>query len=94
MEVNKIQDPIIQQNLVNGLAQAAGVEENQIIHMLSKQLTKRKARLHKDDQNKSSNLFSTVNGKAELGIIQVLAGKSDEAKILLKEKLLKLVPIK
>ena len=38
-ELNKIEDPIIQQNLVKGLAQAAGVEENQIIQMLSRQLT-------------------------------------------------------
>ena len=55
--------------------------------MLSRQLTRRKPRQPEDDQNKSSNLFSTVNGKAELGIIQVLAGKNDEAKILLKENL-------
>ena len=87
LEVNKIQDPIIQQDFVKGLAQAADVEENKIVHMLSRQLTKRKAGQHKDDQNKSSNLFSTVNGKAEIGIVQVLAGKNDEAKILLKEKL-------
>ena len=86
-ELNKIEDPIIQQNLVKGLAQAAGVEENQIIQMLSRQLTRSKTRQTKDEQNKSSNLFSTVNGKAELSIIQVLAGKNDEAKMLLKENL-------
>ena len=85
--VNKIQDPIIQQNLVKGLAQAAGVEENQIIHMLSKQATRYRSRQTKDNNDKSSKLFSTVNGKAELGIIQVLSGNNDEAKILLKEKL-------
>ena len=86
-ELNKIEDPIIQQNLVKGLAQAAGVEENQIIQMLSRQLTRRKSRQTKDEQNKSSKLFSSVNGKAELSIIQVLAGKNDEAKMLLKENL-------
>ena len=85
--VNKIQDPIIQQNLVKGLAQAAGVEENQIIHMLSKQATRYRSRQIIDENDKSSRLFSTVNGKAELGIIQVLSGNNDEAKILLKEKL-------
>ena len=85
--VNKIQDPIIQQNLVKGLAQAAGVEENQIIHMLSKQATRHKSRQTKDEKENPSKLFSTVNGKAELGIIQVLSGNNDEAKILLKEKL-------
>ena len=85
--VNKIQDPIIQQNLVKGLAQAAGVEENQIIHMLSKQATRYRSRQTIDENDKSSRLFSTVNGKAELGIIQVLSGNNDEAKILLKEKL-------
>mgnify|MGYP001345625243 FL=1 len=85
--VNKIQDPIIQQNLVKGLAQAAGVEENQIIHMLSKQATRYRSRQTKDENDKPSKLFSTVNGKAELGIIQVLSGNNDEAKILLKEKL-------
>ena len=85
--VNKIQDPIIQQNLVKGLAQAAGVEENQIIHMLSKQATRYRSRQTKDENYNPSKLFSTVNGKAELGIIQVLSGNNDEAKILLKEKL-------
>ena len=85
--VNKIQDPIIQQNLVKGLAQAAGVEENQIIHMLSKQATRYRSRQTKDENDNPSKLFSTVNGKAELGIIQVLSGNNDEAKILLKEKL-------
>ena len=85
--VNKIQDPIIQQNLVKGLAQAAGVEENQIIHMLSKQATRYRSRQTIDENDKPSRLFSTVNGKAELGIIQVLSGNNDEAKILLKEKL-------
>ena len=85
--VNKIQDPIIQQNLVKGLAQAGGVEENQIIHMLSKQATRRKSQQTKDKNDKPSELFSTVNGKAELGIIQVLSGNNDKAKILLKEKL-------
>ena len=85
--VNKIQDPIIQQNLVKGLAQAAGVEENQIIHMLSKQATRYRSRQTIDEKDKLSRLFSTINGKAELGIIQVLSGNNDEAKILLKEKL-------
>ena len=63
------------------------MEENQIIQMLSRQLTRSKTRQTKDEQNKSSKLFSSVNGKAELSIIQVLAGKNDEAKILLKENL-------
>jgi len=85
--VNKIQDPIIQQNLIKGLAQAGGVEENQIIHMLSKQATRHKSQQTKDKNDKPSELFSTVNGKAELGIIQVLSGNNDKAKILLKEKL-------
>ncbi|MDP7197029.1 MAG: DNA primase, partial [SAR202 cluster bacterium] len=65
--VNKIQDPIIQQNLVKGLAQAAGVEENQIIHMLSKQATRYRSRQTIDEKDKLSRLFSTINGKAELG---------------------------
>ena len=55
--------------------------------MLSRQLTRSKTRQIKDEQNKSSKLFSSVNGKAELSIIQVLAGKNDEAKMLLKENL-------
>ena len=63
------------------------MEENQIIQMLSRQLTRSKTRQTKDEQIKSSNLFSSVNGKAELSIIQVLAGKNDEAKMLLKENL-------
>ena len=55
--------------------------------MLSKQATRYRSRQTNDENDKPSKLFSTVNGKAELGIIQVLSGNNDEAKILLKEKL-------
>ena len=85
--VSEISSPIIKQDFISKIAQATNLEENQIIHMLSKKVTRNKFRQTKDEQNESSNLFSTVNGKAELGIIQVLAGKNDEAKILLKENL-------
>ena len=78
--VSEISSPIIKQDFINKIAQATNLEENQIIHMLSKKVTRNKSRQTKDEQNEPSNLFSTVNGKTELGIIQVLAGKNDEAK--------------
>ena len=86
-KVSEISSPIIKQDFISKIAQATNLEENQIIHMLSKQATRHKSRQAKDEKDKPSKLFSTVNGKAELGIIQVLSGNNDEARILLKEKL-------
>ena len=86
-KVSEISSPIIKQDFISKIAQATNLEENQIIHMLSKQATRYKSKQAKDEKDKPSKLFSTVNGKAELGIIQVLSGNNDEARKLLKEKL-------
>ena len=86
-KVSEISSPIIKQDFISKIAQATNLEENQIIHMLSKQATRYKSKQAEDEKDKPSKLFSTVNGKAELGIIQVLSGNNDEARKLLKEKL-------
>ena len=41
-EAAGISDPIVRQDLIKTLAQSAGVEENQIIHMFSQQLKKKR----------------------------------------------------
>ena len=86
-KVSEISSPIIKQDFISKISQATNLEENQIIHMLSKQATRYKSKQAEDEKDKPSKLFSTVNGKAELGIIQVLSGNNDEARKLLKEKL-------
>ena len=85
--ITNIDDPIIKQSIIKNLSQAAGVEENQIIHMFSQQ--KRKKTQSESNENQKINLksFSTVNGKAELGLIQVLVGNDFEAKSIIKNKL-------
>ena len=82
-----IADPIIKQNIIKDLSQAAEVGENQIIHMFSQQ--KRKRVPSESNKNQKINLkaFSTVNSKAELGLIQVLVGNDFEAKSIIKNKL-------
>ena len=83
----EIADPIIKQNIIKDLSQAAEVEENQIIYMFSQLRTKKIPNKSNDKQKLDFKLFSTVNGKAELGLIQVLAGNDFEAKSLIKNKL-------
>jgi len=83
----EIADPIIKQNIIKDLSQAAGVEENQIIHMFSQQKRKRVPSKSKENQKINLNSFSTVNSKAELGLIQVLVGNDFEAKSIIKNKL-------
>ena len=82
-----IPDPIIQQALIKSLAQAGGVDENQMVHLFSQQLRKKRPQYPTEEANPKPKLFTTVNAKAELGIIKVLAGDDAEAKALLKEKL-------
>ena len=82
-----IADPIIKQNIIKDLSQAAEVEENQIIYMFSQLRTKKIPNKLNEKQKFDFKLFSTVNGKAELGLIQVLAGNDFEAKSLIKNKL-------
>ena len=82
-----IPDPIIQQDIIKSLAQAGGVDENQIIHLFTQQARKKRPQPRTEETKAKPNLFSTVNAKAELGIIIVLAGDDAEAKALLKEKL-------
>ena len=83
----EIADPIIKQNIIKDLSQAAEVEENQIIYMFSQLRTKKIPNKSNEKQKFDFKLFSTVNGKAELGLIQVLAGNDFEAKSLIKNKL-------
>ena len=41
-EVVGISDPIVQQDLIKTLAQSSGVEENQMVHMFSQQIKKKR----------------------------------------------------
>ncbi|MBN4081408.1 DNA primase [Caldithrix abyssi] len=82
-----IPDPIIQQDLIKTLAQAAGVDENQMVHMFTQQIRKKRPQPRGEESRGNPQLFTTVNAKAELGIIQVLAGEDAVAKDLVKEKL-------
>ena len=85
--ITNIDDPIIKQSIIKNLSQAAGVEENQIIHMFSQQQRKRIPNESSENQKINLKLFSTVNSKAELGLIQVLVGNDFEAKSIIKNKL-------
>ena len=80
----EIADPIIKQNIIKDLSQAAEVEENQIIYMFSQLRTKKIPNKSNEKQKFDFKLFSTVNGKAELGLIQVLAGNDFEANLMIK----------
>ena len=86
-EAAGIPDPIIRQDLINNLAQASGVEENQMVHMFSQQIRKKRPQAQMDAPRPKPKLFTSVNAKAELGIIKVLAGDDSEAKAFVKENL-------
>ena len=86
-EAAGISDPIVRQDLIKTLAQSAGVEENQMVHMFSQQIKKKRYQPKTAKASSRPQLFTTVNAKAELGIISVLAGDNVEAKRLIKEKL-------
>tara|TARA_Y100000758_G_scaffold139439_1_gene98755 strand:+ start:1064 stop:2203 length:1140 start_codon:yes stop_codon:yes gene_type:complete len=86
-EAAGIPDPIIRQDFIKTLAQVSGVEENQMVHMFSQQLRKKRPQSPSEESTKKPQLFTTVNAKAELGIIKVLAGDHGEAKELIREKL-------
>ncbi len=86
-EAAGIPDPIIREDLIKNLAQAGGVEENQIVHMFSQQIRKKRPQPKLEESRPKPQLFTSVNAKAELGIIKVLAGDDAEAKDLVKEKL-------
>ena len=85
--ITNIDDPIIKHSIIKDLSQAAGVEENEIIHMFSQQKGKRIPRESNENQKINLKAFSTVNSKAELGLIQVLVGNDFEAKSIIKNKL-------
>jgi len=86
-ETSEIQDPIIRQDIVKSLAHVAGVEENQILQMLTQQIRVKRLTPEKNIEESKSLLFNTVNDKAELGIIKVLISNNAKARILIKENL-------
>jgi len=86
-EAAGISDPIVRQGFIKTLAQVSGVEENQMVHMFSQQLRKKRPNSKSKESSKKPQLFTTINAKAELGIIKVLAGNNTEAKEIIKEKL-------
>ena len=86
-ETLEIQDPIIKQDIVKSLAQVAGVEENQILQMLTQQIRVKRLTPKINIEKSKPLLFNTVQAKAELGIIKVLISNNAKARILIKEDL-------
>ena len=86
-EASEIQDPIIRQDLINNLAQVGGIEENQVVHMFTQQVRKKRKQYSEKLQKPKQSMFTTVNAKAELGIIKVLAGDDEVARLFVKENL-------
>ena len=86
-EASEIQDPIIRQDLIKNLAQVGGIEENQVVHMFTQQVRKKRKQYSEKLQKPKESMFTTVNAKAELGIIKVLAGDDEEARSFVKENL-------
>lgn len=86
-EAAQISDPIIRQDLIKNLAQVGGVEENQVVHMFTQQMRKKRPRHIEATPKPKKSLFTSVNAKAELGIIKVLAGDDQEARVLIQSDL-------
>ncbi|MDD9888595.1 MAG: DNA primase [Candidatus Marinimicrobia bacterium] len=86
-EAAQISDPIIRQDLIKNLAQVGGVEENQVVHMFTQQMRKKRPRHIEATPKPKKSLFTSVNAKAELGIIKVLAGDDQEARALIQSDL-------
>ena len=86
-EAAQISDPIIRQDLIKNLAQVGGVEENQVVHMFTQQMRKKRPRHTEAVPKPKKSLFTSVNAKAELGIIKVLVGEDQEARALIQSDL-------
>ena len=86
-EASQIPDPIIRQDLIKNLAQVGGIEEDQVLHMLAQQGRKKRPQYFEESATLKKSLFTSVNAKAELGIIKVLTGDDKEAQSLIQTEL-------
>ena len=86
-EASQIPDPIIRQDLIKNLAQVGGIEEDQVLHMLAQQGRKKRPQYFEESATLKKSLFTSVNAKAELGIIKVLTGDDKEARSLIQTQL-------
>ena len=86
-EASQIPDPIIRQDLIKNLAQVGGIEEDQVLHMLAQQGRKKRPQYFEESATLKKSLFTSVNAKAELGIIKVLTGDDKEARSLIQTEL-------
>lgn len=86
-EASQIPDPIIRQDFIKNLAQVGGIEENQVVHMLTQQVRKKRPQYFEESAKPKKSLFTSVNAKAELGIIKVLTRDDKEARALIQTEL-------
>lgn len=86
-EIVEVNDPIIQRDFFKKLSQVLGVDESQIIHLFKQQVQKRRPRTETVSPRLELELFTSTTAKAELALVQVLAGEDQEAKALVKEQL-------
>ncbi len=86
-EAAGITDPIVQGDLLKTLAQALSVDEYEIVQLFKKLARKQRRSPSEYQAEKEPELFTSLMSKAELGLIQVLAGNHSEAKVLIREQL-------
>ena len=86
-EASEISDPIVRQDLFKNLAQFGGIEENQIMQMFTKQIQNKSRKFVEKSEKYTEAAFTTVNSKAELAIIKILASDDKEARSLIKSDL-------
>ena len=87
-EVSEIQEPLIRQDFIKKLALAGGIEENEVLQKLTKlQMKKRKSSYSEGQQKSEDSMYSSIQEKAELGIIKVLVSNDEDARSLIKENL-------
>lgn len=86
-EASGITDPIVQGDLFKKLSQALGVDEYEIVQLFKKLARKQRRPPSESQAEKEPELFTSLMSKAELGLIQVLAGNHSEAKALVREQL-------
>jgi DNA primase len=91
-EIVEVNDPIIQGDFFKKLSQVLGVDEGQIIQLFKQQGKRQRPQPEASPPRLDLELFTSTTAKAELALVQVLAGDDKEAKAYVKENLdLKLI---
>ena len=86
-EIVEVNDPIIQGDYFKKLSQVLGVEERQIIQVFKQQGRRQRPQPEAPPSPVDLELFTSTTAKAELALVQVLAGDDKEAKAFVKENL-------